>query len=115
MAAVLLGRGGLWGIVTAVAAAGEYVADVLPKTPSRTQPVGLAARIISGAFVGWTIVSIHGGPALAGAVAGVVGAVIGAFGGHAARLAAMARIGSYPAAILEDLIAIGLAAFIVTR
>jgi uncharacterized membrane protein len=115
VAAVLLVRGGFWGIVTAVAAVAEYVADVLPKTPSRTGPVGLAARIISGAFVGWTIASRHGGSALAGTVAGAVGAVIGAFGGHAARIAAIARIGGYPAAIAEDLVAIGLAAFIVTR
>jgi hypothetical protein len=40
---------------------------------------------------------------------------IGAYAGHAARLAAIARIGLYPAAIVEDLVAIGLAAFIVTR
>jgi len=115
VAAVLLVRGGLWGIVAAIAAAGEYVADVLPSTPSRTGPVGLTARIVSAAFVGFTIASIHGGPALVGAIAGVVGAVIGAFGGHAARVAAIVRIAAYPAAIAEDLVAIGLAAFIVTR
>jgi uncharacterized membrane protein len=48
-------------------------------------------------------------------IAGIAGAVIGAYAGHAARLAAIARIGRYPAAIVEDLVAIGLAAFIVTR
>jgi len=37
------------------------------------------------------------------------------YAGHAARLAAIACIGGYPAAIVEDLVAIGLAAFIVTR
>jgi len=115
VAAVLLVRGGFWGVVTAVAAVAEYVADVLPKTPSRTRPVGLAARSISGAFVGWTIASSHGGPALAGAIAGIAGALTGTYGGHAARLAAIARIGAYPAAIAEDLVAVGLAAFIVTR
>jgi uncharacterized membrane protein len=111
----LLVRGGLWGVVAAVAAAGEYVADVLPQTPSRTRPVGLAARIVSGGFVGWTIAASHGGPPAGGAFAGVVGAVIGTYGGHAARIAAIARIGGYPAAIAEDVVAIGLAAFIVTR
>jgi uncharacterized membrane protein len=50
-----------------------------------------------------------------GAIAGIAGAVIGTYAGHAARLAAIARIGGYPAAIVEDLVAIGLAAFIVTR
>ena len=55
VAAVLLVRGGIWGIVLAVAAVGEYVWDVLPNTPSRTQALGLSARVISGAFVGWLI------------------------------------------------------------
>jgi uncharacterized membrane protein len=36
VAAVMLVRGGIWGIVLAVAAVGEYVVDVLPNTPSRT-------------------------------------------------------------------------------
>ena len=53
VAAVLLVRGGIWGIVLAVAAVGEYVVDVLPNTPSRTQAMGLSARVVSGAFVGW--------------------------------------------------------------
>ena len=49
VAAVMLVRGGIWGIVLAVAAVGEYVVDVLPNTPSRTQAMGLSARVISGA------------------------------------------------------------------
>lgn len=115
IAAVLLVRGGIWGIVFAVAAAGEYVVDVLPNTPSRTGALGLSARLVSGAFAGWTIATMHAGAGLSGAIAGVLGAVIGTFAGHAARLAAIARIGGYPAAIAEDLVAIGLAAFTVTR
>jgi uncharacterized membrane protein len=115
VAAVLLVRGGIWGIVAAVAAAGEYVVDALPSAPSRTRVAGLSVRLVSGAFVGWTIATMHDGPGLFGAVAGVAGAVIGTYGGHAARLAAIARIGAYPAAILEDAVAIGLAALIVTR
>ena len=114
VAAVLLVRGGIWGIVLAVAAVGEYVVDVLPNTPSRTQAVGLSARVVSGAFVGW-IATMHDGSGMFGAIAGIAGAVIGTYAGHAARLAAIARIGGYPAAIVEDLVAIGLAAFIVTR
>jgi uncharacterized membrane protein len=115
IAAVLLVRGGLWGIVFAVAAALEYVLDVLPSTPSRTGALGVSARVVSGAFSGWAIVTMHGGPGIPGAVAGIAGAVIGTYAGHAARIAAIVRIGSYPAAIAEDLIAIGLAAFAVTR
>jgi len=115
VAAVLLVRGGIWGIVLAVAAVGEYVWDVLPNTPSRTQAMGLSARVISGAFVGWLIATMHDGSGMFGAIAGIARAVIGTYAGHAARLAAIARIGGYPAAIVEDLLAIGLAAFIVTR
>jgi uncharacterized membrane protein len=113
-AAVMLRAGGVAGIVLAICAAGEYVVDALPQTPSRTRPVGVAARLISGAFVGWTI-AVPAGSAVAGAIAGVIGAVIGTFGGHAARIAAIARIGALPAAFIEDLVAIALAALIVTR
>lgn len=115
VAAVLLMRGGILGIIAAVAAVGEYVVDVLPNTPSRTQAMGLSARIVSGAFVGWIIATMHDGSGIFGAIAGIAGALIGAYAGRAARLAAIARIGRYPAAIVEDLVAIGLAAVIVTR
>jgi len=115
VAAVLLVRGGVWGILAAVAAVLEYVVDLLPNCPSRTRPMGLVARAVSGALVGWMIATIHGGSGAFGAIAGVVGAMIGAYGGHAVRLKAIARIGNYPAGITEDLVAIGLAAFIVTR
>lgn len=115
VAAVLLVRGGIWGLVASVAAVLEYVVDLLPSCPSRTRPMGLAARAVSGALVGWLIATMHGGPGAFGALAGFVGAMLGAFCGHAARLAAIARIGPYPAGIAEDLVAIGLAAIIVTR
>jgi hypothetical protein len=101
-------RGGIWGIVLAVAAVGEYVVDVLPNTPSRTQAMGLSGRVISGASVGWMIATMRDGSGMFGAIAGIAGAVIGAYVGHAARLAAIAHIGHYPAAIVEDLVAIGL-------
>lgn len=53
--------------------------------------------------------------AIVGAILGIVGALVGAYGGRLVRIAAIARIGAVPAALAEDLIAIGLAAFIVTR
>ncbi len=115
LAAVLLRRGSVWGLVLAVAAVAEYVMDALPNTPSRTRPFGLTARIISGALAGWLIATMHGGSGIAGAIVGIVGAVIGTYAGYAARCEAIKRIGTYPAAIVGDLIAIGLAALIVTR
>jgi uncharacterized membrane protein len=71
--------------------------------------------VISGAFSGWVIATMQGASGVFGAIAGIVGALLGTYGGHAARLAAIARIGAYPAAIAEDLVAVGLAGFLVTR
>src|SRR5262245_63784941 len=68
VAAVMLVRGGIWGIVFAVAAVGEYVWDVLPNTPSRTQAMGLLARLVSGAFGGWMIAMMHDGSGMFGAI-----------------------------------------------
>jgi len=115
LAAVFIRRGSVWGIVLAIAAVAEYVLDLLPTTPSRTGTVGLTFRVISGALGGWLIATMHGGQGIPGAIAGIIGAISGAYAGKAARLAAIRRIGAYPAAIAEDLIAIALAAFLVTR
>ncbi len=115
LAAIFLVRGGVWGYVLGVCAIGEYVADAMPWIPSRTGPPGLIVRAVSGAIAGWLVTSAHGGSTVLGAIAGVIGAMLGAYGGHAARLAAIAAIGALPAAILEDAIAIGLAFAIVTR
>jgi uncharacterized membrane protein len=115
VAAVLLVRDSIWGYVLAGAAVGEYVLDAQPNTPSRLGSRGLLFRVVSGAFVGAVIARSHDGSAVFGAIAGIAGAIAGAYAGHAARLAAMTRIGDYPAAIGEDLVAIALAAFIVTR
>ncbi len=115
LAAVFIRRGSVWGLVLAVAAVAEYVLDVLPNTPARTGAVGLTARVISGALGGWLITTMHGGQGIAGAIVGVIGALLGTYAGYAARIEAIKRIGAYPAAIVGDLIAIGLAALIVTR
>lgn len=115
-AAVLLSRHvRVAGIVVAILAVGELIVDLLPTTPSRTAPVPLAARILSGAFCGWFVVT--GPPALrlAGVLAGVAGALVGTFGGHAVRGRAIKRLGAIPAALAEDVFAIALALFAVTR
>jgi uncharacterized membrane protein len=93
-------------------AAGEWVIDQLPSTPSRTAPRGFAARIISGAVCG-AAVGTAGGAMLGGSIAGIAGAVVGTLGGHAfrARLAAAFRR-DRPAAFIEDAIALGAALLI---
>jgi uncharacterized membrane protein len=115
-AALYVVRGGLASIVLVAAALIEYVVDALPWTASRTIPVQLGARIVSGAFVGWAAIALSGTrPTWAGALLGIVGALAGAYGGSAARLWGIARIGAIPAAIVEDLVAIVLAGVAATR
>jgi len=115
LAAIFLERGGVLGYVLGVCAIGEYVVDAMPWTPSRTGALGVSARVVSGAVAGWFIAGSHGGNTIWGLIAGIVGALLGTYAGHAARLAAIAAIGALPAAILEDVIAIGLAFVVVTR
>lgn len=93
-------------IFVAIALA-ELVGDQLPATPSRKVPLQFGTRILMGALAGGAI----GGAATmfyAGLAAGVAGAVIGTFGGAAARakLAAVFR-NDRPAALIEDVVAIG--------
>lgn len=108
-AALLLVRGGIAGSVVAVASLAELGIDLHPKVQSRTRPVALAGRLISGGVTGWLFCAfVHGTPIL-GAVTGVIGALAGAFGGKAARLWLIARIGRVPAAVLEDAVAIAIA------
>src|SRR5712671_7532893 len=41
--------------IFSVLAIGEFIADKLPKTPSRKAPVGISGRIVSGALCGAAI------------------------------------------------------------
>lgn len=115
LAALMLLRGGVWGWVLAVAAIGEYVADASPKIPPRTAFPSIVVRPASGAVAGWLIAGTHGGSTVTGAIVGALGALAGTYGGKAARLVAIDKIGAIPAAVAEDVVAIALAALIVTR
>jgi uncharacterized membrane protein len=115
LAAVGLARGGVWGWVLAVAALGEYVADAMPQIPSRTRLPAIAVRMLSGAIAGWLVAAGHGASTADGAALGIVGALAGTYGGHAVRTVAIARVGALPAAIAEDVVAIALAALVVSR
>lgn len=94
-------------------AAGEFVTDQLPSTPSRKVPVQFGARLVIGALGGAAIGVASSSPAL-GAVVGAIGAIIGTLGGAAARSWLAARYGrDLPAALIEDAVAAGGAALIV--
>jgi uncharacterized membrane protein len=100
--------------IFSILAIGELITDQLPSTPSRTVPVQFGTRLLVGALCGGAI-GASGGSLGAGAVAGVVGAVIGTLGGRAVRGRLAAAFGNdRPAAILEDVVAIGGGLLIVT-
>jgi uncharacterized membrane protein len=110
--------GSLWAVaIFTVLALVEFVADQLPSTPSRTAPVGLSARIVTGALTG-ACLGVAGGATLwSGAVAGALGGIAGAFGGYHARvgLVRALNVPDVAVAVPEDLIAIGLGLFLASR
>jgi uncharacterized membrane protein len=98
--------------IMTVLALGELVADKLPTTPSRKLPAPFAGRILSGALCGGAV-GAAGGALVIGAIAGAIGGVIGTLGGHAFRARLAAAFGrDLPAALLEDVVAVGCAALI---
>ena len=100
-------------LVLTVLALGELVGDQSPKTPSRKVPVQFATRILMGA-ISAAAIGAAGGQLWVGAGAGSVGAVIGTLGGAAARARLAQAFGrDLPAALLEDVVAIGAAWLIV--
>jgi uncharacterized membrane protein len=95
----------------------ELVADKLPKTPSRTAPLGLSARIVTGGLTGACVAAAGGEGALLGALFGAVGGVVGCFGGYQARTRLVRALGTRDinVALLEDLAAIAGSLWIVSR
>jgi uncharacterized membrane protein len=104
------------GIFT-VLALGEFYADQLPSTPARTAPVGLIARILTGALSGASL-ALAGGQTLAiGAALGAVGGIVGAFAGYQVRtgLVKALKVRDLVIALAEDAFASAAGLFLVTR
>src|ERR687892_1156159 len=82
----------------------ELVADKLPKTPNRTSPPGLIARIVMGGLTGACIAAGGGQGALLGALLGTLGGVIGCFAGYQARTRLVKALGmpDITLALFED-------------
>jgi len=103
-------------ILTA-AAIFELFADKSRWIPSRKSPPSFAGRIVSGVLCGLALGASRGALAdgVGTAVAGVAGVVAGTLGGYEfrARLTRAAGGRGFPIALLEDGIAIGLAAWAV--
>ncbi len=95
----------------------ELVTDKLPKTPSRTAPPGLIARILLCGLSGACVASAGGEGIVLGAVLGIVGALAGTYGGYQARsrLGKALRTPDFVIALLEDLVTIGGSLWVVSR
>jgi uncharacterized membrane protein len=92
--------------LTGTAAAGEFVGDKLPQTPSRLRPEGLVPRLVLGAVTGALLSHREGGSrrraVLAGAL-GLLGATAGSRLGLSWRQLAARRFGrDLPGALIED-------------
>src|ERR1700683_4727441 len=91
-------------------AIGELVNDKLPKTPSRLAPPGFITRIVTSALCGLAL-GLSGNRMITGLVAGILGTVAGTFGGAKVRSLLAKTFGrDLPAALLEDAVALGIAA-----
>ena len=110
--------GSTWAIaIFSLLAIGELVADKLPKTPNRTALAPLLARILTGGLCGACLCVSANQSLFVGAMLGALGAVIGTFGGYKIRrgLVGKLNIQDIFVALLEDVVAIALACFLVSR
>jgi uncharacterized membrane protein len=95
-------------IVFTVLAIGELIGDKLPKTPNRTAPGPLVARLVFAGLVGAIVAAGLNGSGIEGVILCVLGALVGAFAGFLIRREIVARLGckDWPVALVEDLSAI---------
>jgi uncharacterized membrane protein len=105
------------GAILSVRAIGELVADKLPIIPKRTAPAPLMARIITGGLCGACLCATAGQSLVAGTLLGAIGGVVGAFLGYSIRrrLVNDLHINDFVVAVCEDVVAVGLALFLVSR
>jgi len=101
--------------ILAALAATELVADKMPFTPDRTLPPSLMLRAASGALCGAAIASSLRSSAVQGAIVGSAAAVGAAFAGREfRRMGHKQKWPAGPVALVEDAIAIGGAAAIIS-
>jgi uncharacterized membrane protein len=104
-------------VVLTILAVAELIADKLPKTPARTAPPGLIARVVLSCLCAVAIATNAGGNLLVPAIVGVGGALIGTFVGYKTRhaLVLRAHIPDFAVAIVEDVIAVAGSLLIVSH
>jgi len=102
-------------VIFSLLAIGELITDQLPTTPKRTAPAPLIARIITGGLCGACLCAAAGESLLAGTLFGGIGGIIGAFIGYSIRKRLDLHINDRVVAVCEDVVAVGLAFFLVSR
>ena len=95
----------------------ELVADKLPRTPSRTAPQGLIARIVMGGLTGAAIAVGAAQGVFLGALFGAAGGIAGCFLGYRARTGLVHALGvrDLYVALTEDIVAIAGSLWVVSR
>jgi len=95
----------------------ELVADKLPKTPARTAPIGLIARVVLGGACGAVVAIVKGVSPTLAAITASVGAVLAAFAGYNIRHVLVSRFGlpDFAVALAEDVMAIAGGCLILSR
>jgi uncharacterized membrane protein len=101
--------------ILSVLAIGELIADKLPMTPKRTTPAPLMARIITGGLCGACLCAATGQSLIAGALLGGIGGIVGAFLGYSIRRRLDLHIKDLVVALCEDVVAVSLALFLISR
>lgn len=101
--------------IFSVLAIGELIADKLPMMSKRTAPAPLMARIITGGLCGACLCAATGQSLIAGALLGGIGGIVGAFLGYGIRRRLDLHIKDLVVAVCEDVVAVGLALFLVSR
>jgi uncharacterized membrane protein len=110
--------GSRWALVLfSILALAEYVFDQLPSTPARTIPTQVIARLVTGTLSGACLAVTGGISILMGVIAAVVGILVGTYGGYHTRvgLVRSLKVPDIAVGVPEDLIAICLGLFIVSR
>ncbi len=104
-------------VIFTVLAIVELVADKLPRTPNRTAPPGLIARIVMGGLTGACIAAGAAQGVFIGALLGAVGGIAGCFLGYRARSGLVHALGirDIYVALAEDIVAIAGSLWVVSR
>ena len=101
--------------VFSLLAIGELVADKLPIIPKRTAPAPLIGRIITGGLCGACLCASAAQSLVVGSLLGGIGGLIGAFLGYRIRQRLDLHTQDIVVAVCEDVVAVGLALFLVSR